>query len=251
MTSLLEVTGVSKTFGAVQVLDDISFSVEEGEVLTVLGPSGSGKSTVLKCIAQLIDIDSGTILLEGEPLGIRRDGQRLRARALAEQRRHVGMVFQHFNLFGHLSAIENIMLAPRLVLGVSEKEGRENALRLLARVGLEEKASSYPRELSGGQQQRIAIARSLAMQPKLILFDEPTSALDAEMIREVLEFMTELALDGTTMIAVTHETGFARRVARNVIFMDQGRVLEHAPAEQFFSSPSHPRAQDFLERIIH
>lgn len=251
MTALLEVSGVSKTFGHARVLDDVSFEVRESETLAILGPSGSGKSTILKCIAQLVDIDAGRISLDGDPLGVRPDGRRLRPRALAEQRRHVGMVFQHFNLFGHLSAIENIMLAPRLVTHAAERDNRERAMQLLERVGLQEKANSYPRELSGGQQQRIAIARSLAMQPRLILFDEPTSALDAEMIREVLEFMTELALDGTTMVVVTHETGFARRVARNVMFMDHGAVLEHAPSERFFSAPSHPRAKEFLDRIIH
>jgi polar amino acid transport system ATP-binding protein len=254
MAALLQLEGVGKTYAHHRVLDGVDLRVSEGETLAILGPSGSGKSTLLKCVAQLTSIDTGRMLLDGVPLGVRESGGRRRALgagAIARQRREIGMVFQNFNLFAHMSALENITLAPRIVARMSEAEARDRAMALLTRVGLAHKASAYPRELSGGQQQRVAIARSLAMQPRLLLFDEPTSALDAEMIREVLDLMTELADERMTMIVVTHETGFARRVARHVAFMDQGRLLEHSEAAEFFAAPSSERARDFLERIVH
>jgi polar amino acid transport system ATP-binding protein len=252
-TPLLEVRSLTKSFHHEPVLDDVNLTVAEGETLVILGPSGSGKSTLLKCIAQLEPIDGGDMLLDGTLLGVRAvDGRRRRLSGgdITRQRRQVGMVFQNFALFGHLTVLQNVTLAPRKVLHQSAAETRERALELLARVGLAHKADAYPRELSGGQQQRIAIARSLAMRPRLLLFDEPTSALDVETIGEVLGLMEDLADDGMTMVVVTHETGFARAVAKHVMFMDHGKVLEHSTAAQFFAAPAHQRARDFLDRII-
>ncbi|MFN0090493.1 MAG: amino acid ABC transporter ATP-binding protein [Acidimicrobiales bacterium] len=234
---------VNKRFGANHVLRDIDLSVEHGEVMVVLGPSGSGKSTLIRCINRLEPIDSGRILIDGVPLP--EEG-----RALAKVRSQIGMVFQQFNLFAHKTVLENLTLGPIKAQGVRKRDAQERAMALLERVGIADKAARYPAELSGGQQQRAAIARALAMSPKLLLFDEPTSALDPEMIAEVLDVMLGLAADGATMIVVTHEMGFARTAARRVVFLDEGRVVETAPPEQFFTAPASERAQDFLSKIL-
>jgi glutamate transport system ATP-binding protein len=240
---LVSIRGVNKTFGSFQALYDIDLDVARGEVVVVVGASGSGKSTLCRCINRLETIDSGTITI---------DGQRLpeEGRALARLRADVGMVFQSFNLFGHKSALENVMLGPVKVRGVSTGEAREQARALLRRVGVGDKEDSHPAELSGGQQQRVAIARALAMQPKVMLFDEPTSALDPEMIKEVLDVMVELAADGMTMLVVTHEMGFARQAGNRVVFMDAGRVVEIDTPDQFFTSARSERARDFLSKIL-
>ena len=240
---LVSIRGVNKSFGSFQALHDIDLDVARGEVVVVVGASGSGKSTLCRCINRLETIDSGTITIDGARLP--EEG-----RALARLRADVGMVFQSFNLFGHKSALENVMLGPVKVRGLSAGEAREQARALLRRVGVEDKEDSHPAELSGGQQQRVAIARALAMQPKVMLFDEPTSALDPEMIKEVLDVMVELARDGMTMVVVTHEMGFARSAARRVAFMDGGRIVEVAPPAQFFDRPDTDRARDFLSKIL-
>ncbi|HVM06057.1 MAG TPA: amino acid ABC transporter ATP-binding protein [Acidimicrobiales bacterium] len=242
-TPLVVVDKVSKSFGDVTALRDVSLTVDTGEVVVVIGPSGSGKSTLCRCINRLEPIDSGTISIDGVPLP--EEG-----RALARLRADVGMVFQSFNLFAHKSVLQNVTLGPRKVRKLSKAEARERGMELLERVGIADKANRFPAELSGGQQQRAAIARALAMEPKLMLFDEPTSALDPEMIKEVLDVMVELASEGTTMIVVSHEMGFARSAARRVVFMDEGRVVEVAPPEQFFSAPTSDRARDFLSKIL-
>jgi glutamate transport system ATP-binding protein len=243
MAPLVELRKVSKRFGDLQALIDVDLEVERGEVVVVVGPSGSGKSTLCRTINRLETIDSGTILIDGQPLP--EEG-----RPLARLRADIGMVFQSFNLFPHKTVIENVMLGPVKVRGVSKAQARERAASLLERVGIGDKAARYPAELSGGQQQRAAIARALAMEPKLMLFDEPTSALDPEMIKEVLDVMLELATEGTTMIVVSHEMGFARRAARRVVFMDQGRILESAPPDRFFDNPESARAREFLSKIL-
>ncbi|MGH9040535.1 MAG: amino acid ABC transporter ATP-binding protein [Acidimicrobiia bacterium] len=243
MAALVELRQVSKSFGDTQALADIDLAVDRGEVVVVVGPSGSGKSTLCRTINRLETIDSGTILIDGQPLP--EEG-----RPLARLRADIGMVFQSFNLFPHKTVVENVMLGPVKVRGVSKAEARERAERLLKRVGMADKAARYPTQLSGGQQQRAAIARALAMEPKLMLFDEPTSALDPEMIKEVLDVMLELATEGTTMIVVSHEMGFARRAARRVVFMDQGRIIETAPPDRFFDAPESPRAREFLSKIL-
>ncbi len=243
MAPLVELRKVSKRFGDTQALVDVDLEVERGEVVVVIGPSGSGKSTLCRTINRLETIDSGTIMIDGEPLP--EEG-----RPLARLRADIGMVFQSFNLFPHKSVIDNVMLGPVKVRGVSKAQARERATSLLERVGIGDKADRYPAQLSGGQQQRAAIARALAMEPKLMLFDEPTSALDPEMIKEVLDVMLELAADGTTMIVVSHEMGFARRAARRVVFMDQGRIVESAPPDRFFDAPESPRAREFLSKIL-
>ena len=225
------------------MLKTIDLSVARGEVVVVIGPSGSGKSTLCRCINRLEPIDSGTISIDGVPLP--EEG-----RALARPRADVGMVFQSFNLFAHKSVLDNVTLGPIKARGLAKDEARERGMELLERVGIADKANRFPAELSGGQQQRAAIARALAMEPKLMLFDEPTSALDPEMIKEVLDVMVELASEGTTMIVVSHEMGFARSAARRVVFMDEGRVVEVAPPEQFFSAPTSDRARDFLSKIL-
>jgi glutamate transport system ATP-binding protein len=240
---LVVVEKVNKHFGPLHVLRDIDLTVERGEVVVVIGPSGSGKSTLCRCINRLERIDSGTILVDGKPLP--EEGK-----ALAHLRADVGMVFQSFNLFAHMTALQNVTLGPRKVRGLDKKQADEKGMALLERVGIAEKAGAYPAELSGGQQQRTAIARALAMDPKLMLFDEPTSALDPEMIKEVLDVMVELAAEGTTMIVVTHEMGFARSAARRVVFMDDGRIVETAPPDRFFSAPESERARDFLSKIL-
>jgi glutamate transport system ATP-binding protein len=234
---------VNKSFGALHVLHDVDLAVERGEVVVVIGPSGSGKSTLCRCINRLEPIDSGRILIDGVPLP--EEGK-----ALARLRADVGMVFQSFNLFAHKSVLDNVTLGPIRARKVPRKQAEAEARELLARVGIAEKAGSYPAELSGGQQQRAAIARALAMEPKVLLFDEPTSALDPEFIKEVLDVITELAAEGMTMVVVTHEMGFARSVARRVVFMDHGRIVEVAPPERFFTAPESERARDFLSKIL-
>ena len=243
---LIELRHVDKHYGDLHVLNDINLSVDRGEVVVVIGPSGSGKSTMLRCINLLETPTSGTItveiLIEGEPLP--QEGK-----DLARMRAELGMVFQQFNLFAHMTVLQNVMLGPVDVLGVSKEEARERAMDLLSRVGVAEQADKVPAQLSGGQQQRVAIARSLAMQPKAMLFDEPTSALDPEMINEVLEVMVRLAQQGMTMIVITHEMNFARRVADRVVFMADGQIVETGTPDEFFDHPQTKRAQDFLNSI--
>ena len=239
---MIELRHVEKYYGDLHVLQDISLSVRKGEVVVIIGPSGSGKSTLCRSINRLETIDSGEILLEGAP--IPREGKKL-----AELRAQIGMVFQSFNLFAHMSVLDNITLAPVDVLRKGRKEAREEALQLLERVGVSDQADKVPAQLSGGQQQRAAIARSLAMHPKVMLFDEPTSALDPEMIQEVLNVIAELVKEGMTMLIVTHEMNFARRVADRVIFMDGGQIVEENTPDRFFSDPESQRARDFLHSL--
>ena len=239
---VIELINVDKHFGDLHVLKNINLSVHRGEVVVIIGPSGSGKSTLCRTMNRLETIDSGEIRIEGTP--IPQEG-----RELARLRAQVGMVFQQFNLFAHKTILDNVTLGPMDVLKKSKKEAREEAMRLLTRVGVESQAAKVPAQLSGGQQQRVAIARALAMHPKAILFDEPTSALDPEMIGEVLDVMTELAKEGMTMVVVTHEMNFARRVADRVIFMDDGSIIEENTPEEFFSHPQTQRARDFLNSI--
>ena len=234
---------VNKTFGDVRALRDVDLSVDAGEVVVVIGPSGSGKSTLCRAINRLEPIDSGRILFNGAP--VPEEG-----RALARLRADIGMVFQSFNLFAHKSVLDNVTLGPIKARKVPKEQARQRARELLERVGIADKAERYPAELSGGQQQRAAIARALAMEPKLMLFDEPTSALDPEMIKEVLDVMLELASEGTTMVVVSHEMGFARSAAKRVVFMDAGAIVEIAPPDQFFSAPRSERARDFLSKIL-
>ncbi len=234
---------VNKHFGTLHVLKDINLDVSRGQVIVVLGPSGSGKSTLCRTINRLETIDSGTIAIDGQALPA--EGRRL-----AQLRSDVGMVFQSFNLFAHKTIVENVMLAPVKVRRTGKAQARTEAMALLERVGVANQADKYPAQLSGGQQQRVAIARSLAMKPKVMLFDEPTSALDPEMINEVLAVMTALAEEGMTMLVVTHEMGFARRAADRVVFMSDGAIVEDAPPEEFFSNPKTDRAKDFLGKIL-
>jgi glutamate transport system ATP-binding protein len=240
---LVVIDHVDKHFGELHVLKDISTTVARGEVVVVIGPSGSGKSTFCRAINRLETIDSGTITIDGTVLPSE-------GRELATLRADVGMVFQSFNLFAHKTVLENVTLAPMKVRGLSRKDAEARAMTLLERVGVANQAKKMPAQLSGGQQQRVAIARSLAMEPKLILLDEPTSALDPEMINEVLDVMVGLAKDGMTMIVVTHEMGFARKAADRVLFMADGRIEEEAAPEQFFGNPQSPRAKDFLSKIL-
>jgi putative glutamine transport system ATP-binding protein len=242
--SLIEFREVNKFFGDFQVLEDIDFTVDEGEVVVVIGPSGSGKSTLLRCINGLEEITSGELVVDGMQLP-------KRTRSLNELRSEIGMVFQQFNLYPHMTVAENIKLAPMKVKNVSANEADERCARLLERVGIPEQANKYPENLSGGQQQRVAIARGLAMEPKVMLFDEVTSALDPEMINEVLETMADLARGGMTMVVVTHEMGFARRVADRVVFMDEGRIVEVGTPEHFFKNPQNERTKRFLNQILH
>jgi glutamate transport system ATP-binding protein len=241
---MISMTAVNKHFGSLHVLKDINLSVDRGQVVVVLGPSGSGKSTLCRTINRLEPIDSGSIAIDGEPLP--EEG-----RKLAQLRADVGMVFQSFNLFAHKTILDNVALAPVKVRGTGKARARDEAMELLERVGVANQADKYPAQLSGGQQQRVAIARSLAMKPKVMLFDEPTSALDPEMINEVLAVMTSLAGDGMTMLVVTHEMGFARRAANRVVFMADGAVVEDAEPVQFFDHPQSDRAKDFLGKILH
>lgn len=240
---MIQVKDLHKSFGDHQVLKGINCEVEDKEVVCVIGPSGSGKSTFLRCLNLLETITAGDVIIDGENLNDSKTN-------INEIRTEVGMVFQQFNLFPHKSVIENIMLAPQKVRKISKKEARDRGLALLEKVGLSEKADQYPSQLSGGQQQRVAIARALAMEPKLMLFDEPTSALDPELVGEVLEVMKRLALDGMTMIVVTHEMGFAREVGDRVLFMDEGIIMEEGDPEQIFSAPQNERTKEFLNKII-
>ncbi|HSA49470.1 MAG TPA: amino acid ABC transporter ATP-binding protein [Yinghuangia sp.] len=236
--------GVNKYYGSLHVLRDIDLAVDRNEVVVLIGPSGSGKSTLCRTINRLETIESGTITVDGEPLPAE-------GRALARLRAEVGMVFQSFNLFAHKTVLDNVTLAPIRVRGRGRAEAEKRARELLDRVGLADQAGKFPGQLSGGQQQRVAIARSLAMEPKVMLFDEPTSALDPEMINEVLEVMRALAADGMTMIVVTHEMGFARSAANRVVFMADGQIVEVRPPAEFFDAPRSARARDFLSKILH
>lgn len=243
---------VCKSFGQFKALVDVTLDVAPGEVFCVIGPSGSGKTTFLRCMNQLESIDGGSLWLDGELLGWRLDGERLHPLPEAEvarQRRKTGMVFQRFNLFPHMTALENITEGPVQVLRRPKPEARDAAMALLERVGLAAKAGAYPKDLSGGQQQRVAIARALAMNPKVMLFDEPTSALDPELVGEVLNVMRDLAASGMTMIVVTHEMGFAREVGDRVAFMDHGRVVEIGRAEQVMAAPREARTRDFVQAV--
>nr|WP_137411815.1 amino acid ABC transporter ATP-binding protein [Agrobacterium salinitolerans] len=250
---LVQARNVHKSFDHLEVLKGIDLDVMPGEVVVILGPSGSGKSTFLRCINHLETIQKGSIAVDGEQIGYRVRNDRLEklsSNGIARQRRKIGMVFQQFNLYPHMTVLENIIEAPVGVHGESRKTATQNAMRLLERVGLSEKASSYPRQLSGGQQQRVAIARALAIKPKLMLFDEPTSALDPELVGEVLATMRDLASQGLTMIVVTHEIGFAKEAADRVIFMDGGNIVEMGKPEDVIGNPRHPRTQAFLSRFL-
>ena len=252
-TLMLEAQQVCKRFGRNEVLKGINLRVPKGSVVVLLGPSGSGKSTFLRCINHLENIDAGRLYVEGELIGYREKGGALyemRDNDICHQRANIGMVFQQFNLFPHMTAIDNVIAAPVKVKGESKVSATERGLKLLARVGLADKADTYPRQLSGGQQQRVAIARALAMEPRLMLFDEPTSALDPELVKEVLDVMQDLARDGMTMICVTHEMGFAREVADTVVFIDGGYVVEAGPPREVLLNPQQQRTQDFLSKVL-
>ncbi|GAA1981953.1 amino acid ABC transporter ATP-binding protein [Isoptericola halotolerans] len=255
---MVEARGLHKVFGhgadALHVLRGVDLEVPRGAVCVVLGPSGSGKSTLLRCFNELEEITAGSVHVDGERLGYREDAKgvlhRLHPTRIAAQRSRIGMVFQRFHLFGHQTALENVMEAPVQVRGLSRRAARERALELLDRVGLADRVDHYPVQLSGGQQQRVAIARALAMDPDLMLFDEPTSALDPELVGEVLAVMKDLAASGMTMVVVTHEIGFAREVADHVVFMDDGAIVEQGPPAQVLDSPSEPRLQEFLAHVL-
>jgi glutamate transport system ATP-binding protein len=240
---LVELRSIRKSFGENVVLDGIDLTIGRGEVVVIAGPSGSGKSTMLRCINGLEAVDEGEVRFDGRSVS----GA---GKSLARLRAEIGMVFQQFNLFAHKTVMENVTLAPMEVKGLSKADARARGQKLLERVGISQKADQYPADLSGGQQQRVAIARALAMEPKLMLFDEPTSALDPELVGEVLSVIEDLARTGTTMIVVTHEIGFARRVADQVVFMDEGRVVEQGPPEQVLDAPQHDRTRAFLARVL-
>jgi ABC-type polar amino acid transport system ATPase subunit len=241
---IIQIERVSKHFGKLKALDDVSMDVKRGEVMMIIGPSGSGKSTLLRCINHLEMPDAGRVVVDGVEVDEKRGN-------INAVRAEVGMVFQRFELFPHLSVLENICLAQQKVRRRSRAESEKVARELLEKVGIPEKIDSYPAQLSGGQQQRVAIARALAMQPKIMLFDEPTSALDPEMIKEVLDVMQELAGEGMTMVVVSHEMGFARNAAHRVVFMDAGKIVEQGPPDQLFGNPQHDRTKLFLSRILH
>jgi len=248
---MLEISGISKRFGAVEVLRDVSLSVAPGEVVVVIGPSGSGKTTLLRCINLLEDYERGTITVDGEPIGYRREGKdrvRMSGRDIAAARAKVGMVFQSFNLFPHMSVLQNIVAAPVRVKGVPRARAEARARELLAMVGLSDKAGEYPVRLSGGQQQRVAIARALAMDPKIMLFDEVTSALDPELVGEVLAAMQQLAQGGMTMVVVTHEMSFARDIADRIVFIDDGVIVEEGKPDEILFTPRTDRVRAFLKR---
>jgi len=250
---MVQAEGVHKRFGRLEVLQGINLEVQRGEVMCLLGPSGSGKSTFLRCINHLEKINSGRLSVDGELVGYREAGDKLHElneRDVARKRSEIGMVFQHFHLFPHMTALENVTLAPIRVKGVKRRAARTRAEALLDQVGLSDKANVYPVALSGGQQQRVAIARALAMEPKLMLFDEPTSALDPELVGDVLDAMRRLAFDGMTMIVVTHEIGFAREVADTVVFMDAGVVVESGKPADVLDNPQHSRTQTFLHKVL-
>lgn len=250
---MVEALGVRKRFGRLEVLNGIDMIVPNGEVVCIIGPSGSGKSTFLRCVNHLEKIDAGTIKVANEFVGYRQKGDRLyelNEREVAQRRREIGMVFQHFNLFPHMTALNNVIEGPVRVKKEPKSDAQERAMVLLDKVGLIDKAKSYPAQLSGGQQQRVAIARALAMEPKLMLFDEPTSALDPELVGDVLGVMRSLAFEGMTMIVVTHEMGFAREVADKLIFMDQGIILEEGDPKSMINDPQHERTKTFLSRVL-
>ncbi|MCO5990647.1 amino acid ABC transporter ATP-binding protein [Actinoallomurus spadix] len=250
---MVKAEGIHKFFGRLHILRGIDLEVRSGQVMCVIGPSGSGKSTFLRCINHLEKIDSGRLWVDGHLVGYRQRGDKLhemRESEVAAQRRDIGMVFQRFNLFPHMTALQNIMEAPIRVKGEPRQVVRERALRLLDQVGLSEKVDSYPSQLSGGQQQRVAIARALAMEPKLMLFDEPTSALDPELVGDVLDVMRRLAQDGMTMVVVTHEMGFAREVGDSLVFMDGGVVVEEGDPREVLTDPQHQRTRDFLSKVL-
>ncbi|MEO0023685.1 MAG: hypothetical protein RL196_126 [Actinomycetota bacterium] len=251
--TVVKVESVFKKFGSNQVLRGVSLEVGRGEVLCVIGPSGSGKSTLLRCLNHLETIDAGRIYIDSNLIGYRQSGDtlyELHPRDAAKQRREIGMVFQSFNLFAHLTVLENVIQAPITVGKVARAQAIEEAKELIARVGLTAKLDSYPAELSGGQQQRVAIARALAMKPKLMLFDEPTSALDPELVGEVLDVMRDLADSGMTMIVVTHEIGFAREVGDSLIFMDAGEIIESGSPRDVLANPQQPRTREFLSKVL-
>jgi polar amino acid transport system ATP-binding protein len=253
MTPMVKAESVCKSFGALEVLKGITLEIGKGEVLCMVGPSGSGKSTFLRCINHLEQVNAGRLYVDGELIGYRDKGSKLHEmspRDAAKQRREIGMVFQHFNLFPHRTALENIMEAPIHVKRIKKSEAAARAKDLLNQVGLAEKANAYPAQLSGGQQQRVAIARALAMNPKLMLFDEPTSALDPELVGEVLEVMKKLATEGMTMVVVTHEMGFAREVANHLVFMDGGVVVESGNPREVLTNPQHERTKAFLSKVL-
>lgn len=243
MEPIIEITNVHKYFGNVHALQGVSLTVQKGEVVVIVGPSGSGKSTLLRCINRLEEYDEGKIVVDGIPLDS--------AQNINAVRREVGMVFQSFNLFPHISVMNNLILAQKVVRGKTHEEAAETARGLLKKVGIPEKVDAYPGQLSGGQQQRVAIARALAMNPKIMLFDEPTSALDPEMIKEVLDVMLALAHEGMTMVVVSHEMGFARNAANRAILMDGGVIVEEATPDILFTNPSHQRTKDFLSKVLH
>ncbi|RBY81618.1 ectoine/hydroxyectoine ABC transporter ATP-binding protein EhuA [Geodermatophilus sp. TF02-6] len=250
---MVRAEGVHKSFGSVQVLKGVDLEVAPGEVVCVIGPSGSGKSTFLRCVNHLEKIDAGRLWVDGHLVGYRERGGKLhelRDREVAAQRRDIGMVFQRFNLFPHMTALENVVEAPTGVKGLRKDAARTRGVELLERVGLGERVHNYPNQLSGGQQQRVAIARALAMEPKLMLFDEPTSALDPELVGEVLDVMRELAESGMTMVVVTHEMGFAREVGDTVVFMDDGVVVEAGDPRRVLTDPQHPRTRAFLSKVL-
>jgi polar amino acid transport system ATP-binding protein len=253
MNAMVKAEAVYKSFGSTHVLKGIDLEVAPREVFCLVGPSGSGKSTFLRCINHLEKINAGRLYVDGRLVGYRQSGDKLyelKEREVAAQRRDIGMVFQRFNLFPHMTAVENVMEAPVQVRGESKAAARERAMKLLDRVGLNDKAQNYPSQLSGGQQQRVAIARALAMEPKLMLFDEPTSALDPELVGEVLDVMRGLAEDGMTMIVVTHEMGFAREVGDSLVFMDDGVVVESGHPREVLTNPQHERTQSFLSKVL-
>jgi len=250
---LIQAQGVFKSFGSNRVLQGVDLEVQRGQVACIIGPSGSGKSTFLRCINHLEAIDRGSLRVDGELVGYREQGSKLhelRKHEIARRRADIGMVFQSFNLFPHMTVLENIVIAPMRVHGISRRDGEAGARELLEKVGLPHKAGDYPRTLSGGQQQRVAIARALAMKPKLMLFDEPTSALDPELVGEVLTVMKELAGEGMTMVVVTHELGFAREVGDVLVFMDEGRIIESGAPRDVLANPQTERARVFLSRVL-
>jgi polar amino acid transport system ATP-binding protein len=252
-TPMVELRGVHKAYGALAVLRGVDLTVRAGEVTVLLGPSGSGKSTLLRTINHLEKVDRGFVRVDGELIGYRQAGQRLHElseRHILRQRSHIGFVFQSFNLFGHLTVLDNVVEAPVSAQGRDRAEAVGHARELLARVGLADKADEYPRRLSGGQQQRVAIARALALRPKLLLFDEPTSALDPELVGEVLDVMRDLARGGTTMVVVTHEIGFAREVADTVVFLDEGQIIERGTPAQVLDAPREARTRAFLSKVL-
>jgi polar amino acid transport system ATP-binding protein len=239
---IIQIEDIHKHFGKVHALRGVSLQIERGEVVVIVGPSGSGKSTLLRCINRLEHYNSGKIVVDGIPLDT--------AQNINQVRQEIGMVFQSFNLFSHLTVLDNLLLAQKIVRKRSNEESRIIAFELLKKVGIPEKINAYPSQISGGQQQRVAIARALAMNPRIMLFDEPTSALDPEMIKEVLDVMMQLAKEGMTMVVVSHEMGFARAAAHRIIFMDEGQIIEEAPPDKLFSNPSHERTKRFLSKVL-